>query len=513
MSTVNTPQIESVLRRQVLDILDLAKAGQFSKSLGTVKSAKSFYPKNIFVIALEKQIEKLLAMTYSPALTDPERQKELLESIPNLVHRAVEAMDKEEPVPASRPSEHLEEREAAFARLKDEYFQLADSYVKNGEYQNALQEIKRVLILDPENSTAKEYQKKINEFVDLKAKSSPEQQPPVQQEKKSKPEPEPPQPARERNSSDARQLQREKEVEKAAPKHPAEPVVSTRQKKRSINTVILVAVPAFVACLAAAYFFFAPQDTNSQPVAASTVSNTSAAPTQGASEPPKVEPQPEKQESQEAVSPASVDNQQPASSQNQSAGATTKIETGSENPSSSVGTASPVSQVMKTTTETKSPVEPPPAVVEKSQGTRSRSSAATSYDKIGSRGLETSETKPPQLAKLDIAPPLPASSSAKASPAPITYTERRPQIVHLVTPKFPEAARQTGAQGEVLVSVQIDPQGKPIRAKILRTSSELFNATVIDAVMHSQYSPGVMPSGPVTTWLTVPFTFKRSADN
>ena len=130
MSTLNVPQIESVLRKQVLDILDLARAGQFSKSLGTVKSAKAIYPRNIFIIALEKQLEKLLAMTYSPALTDPDRQKELLESIPNLVHRAVEAMEGEEPVPATQPAERLGEREAAFARLKDEYFQLADAHVK-----------------------------------------------------------------------------------------------------------------------------------------------------------------------------------------------------------------------------------------------------------------------------------------------------------------------------------------------------------------------------------------------
>ena len=510
MSTANTTQVESVLKRQVLDIVELTRAGQFSKSIGTVKSAKSIYPKNIFLIALEKQLEKLLAMTYTPALTDPERQKELLESIPNLVHRAVEAMEKEEPIPTSRPPEHGEEREAAFARLKDEYFQLADSYVKNGDYQNALQEIKRVLILDPENSTAKEYQKKINEFVDLKAKASPEQQGTAPQEKKNRPEPEPSHHVKEKGPIDTRPPQREKEPERTLSKPPAEPIVPKRTKVSSTKA-ILIAVPVFVACLAAVYFFFRPTDSNSK-TATSTPANTSTiASNDVPKEPPKTEQQPQKQESQDVVVPASAENLQPATSENQNAGTQNKSETSSEAPAPSAETTPQVTEKTKTNTESKS-IEPPPSTSEKSQGNKTRGSTTNSYERTPSRGLETPEVKqPPQLAKLDITPALPASNNAKASPAPIKYTERKPQVIRLVTPKYPEAARLTGAQGEVLVSVQIDPQGKPIRAKIVRTSNELFNAAVIDAVMHSQYSPGVMPSGPVTTWLTVPFTFKQTA--
>lgn len=512
MNTVNTPQIESVLRRQVLDILDLSKAGQFSKSLGTVKSARSIYPKNIFLIALEKQLEKLLAMTYTPALTDPGRQKELLESIPNLVQRAADAMEKDEPVPTNRPADHLEEREAAFARLKDEYFQLADSHVKSGEYQDALQEIKRVLILDPENSTAKEYQKKINEFVELNARASQAPQTAVQQEQKIRPEPEAPQ-GRGENSPDARRAQ--KEIEKVVPQHPVESAISSKHKKRSLNTLVLVGVPALLLCVAAAYFLLAPEDTNSQPVA-SPVVNKSVATIKGTSEPPKEEPvQPTKQESPEATLPASAADQQSAPAESQGVQPSeAKGIVAAERPSpSKLAIALQNSEPAAANAVPKSTAEPLSAVKEPSPNIRTKGTTTNSYDDTGSRSLKTPEARAPMLAKLPVTATSPVTYSVKASPPPITYTERKPQIVRLVTPAFPEAARQAGASGEVLVSVQINPQGKPIRAKILRSSSELFNAAVIDAVMHSQYSPGVMPSGPVTTWLTVPFMFKQTSND
>ena len=94
-----------------------------------------------------------------------------------------------------------------------------------------------------------------------------------------------------------------------------------------------------------------------------------------------------------------------------------------------------------------------------------------------------------------------------------TFTERKPEIVRLTKPGFPEAARSAAMEGEVLVKVLIDTEGKPLKAKIVTSTNDIFNDAVIDAVMNSQYSPGVMPSGPVATWLTIPFVFKRNASH
>ena len=105
MNVLNETHIDSILKKQIQDIEHLANAGQFSKALATIKSTKTIYPKNIFIIALEKQIEKLLALTYNTNLSDPERQKELTESIPVLVQRAIAGMEKERPVvPVPEPT-------------------------------------------------------------------------------------------------------------------------------------------------------------------------------------------------------------------------------------------------------------------------------------------------------------------------------------------------------------------------------------------------------------------------
>lgn len=105
-------------------------------------------------------------------------------------------------------------------------------------------------------------------------------------------------------------------------------------------------------------------------------------------------------------------------------------------------------------------------------------------------------------------PGVTAAGSVAEPPTTIKMTERKAEIIRLVNPQFPESAQRAGIQGEVLVRVQIGPEGKPVQAKIVRSTSAVFNDAVIDAVMRSEYSPGVMSSGPVTSWITLPFTFK-----
>jgi protein TonB len=125
---------------------------------------------------------------------------------------------------------------------------------------------------------------------------------------------------------------------------------------------------------------------------------------------------------------------------------------------------------------------------------------------------KASDLKTPQLAELEVRSTAPTGNTGAEAPAQILYIERMPEVIRLVNPKFPTAAWNAGIEGEVVVRVQIDPDGKPIQAKIVKSSSELFNDVVIDAALKSQYSPGMMPTGPVKTWLRLPFTFKRKAN-
>jgi protein TonB len=125
---------------------------------------------------------------------------------------------------------------------------------------------------------------------------------------------------------------------------------------------------------------------------------------------------------------------------------------------------------------------------------------------------EVSDLKTPTLAKLEVRSATPTNNSESEAPPSIAYIERKPEIIRLVNPKFPTAAWNAGVEGEVVVKVQIGTDGKPIQAKIVKSCSELFNDAVIEAVLSSQFSPRIISTGPVTTWLQMPFTFKRKAN-
>jgi len=99
-------------------------------------------------------------------------------------------------------------------------------------------------------------------------------------------------------------------------------------------------------------------------------------------------------------------------------------------------------------------------------------------------------------------------SVASASPAFIPV-EKDPQIIRLEKPQFPSFVWKTGIEGQVVVKVLIDPDGKPIDTQILKSTNSVFEQPVIDAVMRSQFSAAQMGQGPVTAWLTIPFKFKQ----
>ena len=48
---------------------------------------------------------------------------------------------------------------------------------------------------------------------------------------------------------------------------------------------------------------------------------------------------------------------------------------------------------------------------------------------------------------------------------------------------------------------------KPVQSVTLKSTNDLLIQPVIDAVMSSQYAPAEMTTGPVASWLTIPFRF------
>ena len=94
-----------------------------------------------------------------------------------------------------------------------------------------------------------------------------------------------------------------------------------------------------------------------------------------------------------------------------------------------------------------------------------------------------------------------------APPPAFVPFEKEPVLIRKVDPVYPKLAREAELEGTVHVNVWVDKQGKVRDVKILKSTSEIFNQPVIDAVKQWQFSPAMMKNGPVAVWVAVPFRF------
>lgn len=85
--------------------------------------------------------------------------------------------------------------------------------------------------------------------------------------------------------------------------------------------------------------------------------------------------------------------------------------------------------------------------------------------------------------------------------------EKFPEIVYSPTPEYPELARRAGITGKVYVKILVDKEGKPKKAVIFKSDSDLFNDAAIAAAMKSAFTPAIQDNKPVTVWIVIPYKF------
>jgi protein TonB len=60
----------------------------------------------------------------------------------------------------------------------------------------------------------------------------------------------------------------------------------------------------------------------------------------------------------------------------------------------------------------------------------------------------------------------------------------------------------------VWVRIWVTKEGKAKIAEMLKSDSDLFDQSALDAAMHWVFTPAVMNNGPVAVWVSIPFRFK-----
>lgn len=446
MTLIETSHGGPVSAEQVYEIRTLAESGQFGDALIRLRRIKPLYPRNTFLVALEKQLERLLVLPRDSEPTEAQK-KELLSSLPGLVKGAADSLRQQSPervqtvsATAVQAKPEKSDRDVARTQLKEQYFQHADEYLKKGAYGSALVEIRRVKIVAPDDPTVVEYERTIRQLVELQQRNgirTQESQPDTSAESDSprigvEASPTPTPPVREYDSVDAPPPHEDKAVDS--------PPVSPLRSRSRLGLIALAIVALIGLSITALALFSNPDESvpaNDQNASVPAVTSTPTPEIQPAQEPQVDEPMP-------AVE---AENQQPGNQQQ---------------------------------AKNKEDIQ---------NATHSKPALAMTAPKK----------------KETVAAPVQEKVIAAVEPAKPVFTESDPQILHLEQPIFPPETIGLKAGGEVIVMVQIDPEGKPIKTMVAKTTNPVFNASIITAVMNSTYRPGTTPDGPKTKWITIPF--------
>ena len=483
-NSLNSSQLE----QHLTEAQTRAEKGDYASAVKAVAEAKTLAPKNIYVLAFEKQVELLSALAAAKSLTD-EQRTDILESIPSIIERALES-SLSPGAPAGIPAlksggdatKEKKEKAAAHEWLK--YFQHAHEYIRKGEYQNALAEIRRVYIIDPSNSIARDFEKKFEALDRMKRGDSfrmpPPPTPPVPVPGSSpaavtpQPPSGPPPDNVDHPSIMTEEWSSRRQPKQDTRQQPHPPGKTIVKKKKGSALLIVLILLALVVLGAVTYIYYQQINSKKPPI-------TSLPP-----------PATEKF----IGAPSEAAEQNFLVSNDDSSSGNPKV------------------------TELAVNQSPPPAAKPAAQEEVKNpgpSTAAPSREKgDGSRTPEFLQSK-----KRESTPPLMASQAQPgvkepapqgktedtAAPAPFVAIEKQARIIRLEKPKFSTQKFLIGVEGQVVIQVRIDATGKPVQCVTLKSTNDMLIQPVVDAVMASQYAPAEMTTGPVASWLTIPFRF------
>ena len=440
--------------------------GKFAEALENLKEVKSADAKNIYIIAIERQIVKAT----DPTITE-KNKSDITNSLPAMFERALS--DTQRRAEALKQSEvkNTKGKEAALEKLKSQYFQRTDDYVAKGDYAHALEEIRRIYIIEPDSVVAKEYEQKIEQLAKLQQKS--EESP--SEEKEAEKE------AKKEEKKEAKKKAKEEAKEEAAPPKETVPqIVEPPQPADEApkSKTLLVAGFVVMAAVIGVIIFFVLSSRKKQEEPTPAVA---AAQQQPASQIP-------------AAAPAEVKENGPAKEAEEE-----KLKQSELKKQESKLAAAAVQQKLQA--EQKQAA----SAAANQAGSKTGSNPATTTAGPAPTGTATTSAAQPPVQQQ---PAAPQQSGPIDAPHPFVAIENPIQILKLAAPSYPEIAYRMGLNGKVIVEVTVDQQGKPIQATIAKSTSDIFNDASISAAMKSTYKPAMMSTGPITAKVYVPFTFK-----
>jgi hypothetical protein len=167
---------QALVNKLLKEAEEKTKGGDYRPALTAVRKAKALDQGNVFLLALERQVEQMGDLVLTGTLTDAQKL-DILDSVPRLVQQASNSESVLTEGSPGQSSEDLREAKIAAGRwLKNQYFQRSHEFVRTGEYERALTELRKIFSIDDQDKVAREFEMKIMQMLELRR-----HQPPVLQ--------------------------------------------------------------------------------------------------------------------------------------------------------------------------------------------------------------------------------------------------------------------------------------------------------------------------------------------
>lgn len=109
-----------------------------------------------------------------------------------------------------------------------------------------------------------------------------------------------------------------------------------------------------------------------------------------------------------------------------------------------------------------------------------------------------------------------AAAAAEANPEVLSDDEMKargitpPVITRAIAPIYPQKARLVDLEGSVILAVKILENGRAVGARILQSTSPLFDEPAVACVKRWRFEPATQDGKPVAVWCqaTVRFTIR-----
>ncbi len=135
---------------------------KYLEATDVTRQLKRAFPHDTFIIALNVQTEKL------HLAKGPEEAASVLRSIVPIIQKAMDSLQNNSESSQSGDTDVESQKRSALAQVKAQYRSHAEEHLKLGDYDGAIAEMHRILVIDPDDTVAVTFIEKVAELKSVR---------------------------------------------------------------------------------------------------------------------------------------------------------------------------------------------------------------------------------------------------------------------------------------------------------------------------------------------------------